>query len=274
MDHLTLVRNYSYSTQKQALCALVFLYGQVYEQELGDIGDFAPATKQENVGTVYSAEEATAILSHVYRVDWLGVALMYGAGLRRGTVVRLRVMDLDFDLSQILVRDGKGNKQHATLFPEMLKPRLRAHLESVRELHQKDLAQGFGEVFLPHALERKYPNASTGWRWQYVFPAENRSTDPRTGKVRRHHRHDGTLQRAVTEAVAAAGIAKPAGCHAFRHAFATDLALRGYDMKTIQELLGHRDLRTTERYIHQLMEIRGVKSPLDFHLGDDGKLGP
>jgi len=267
MDHLTLVRNYSYSTQKQALCALVFLYGQVYEQELGDIGDFAPATKQENVSTVYSAAEATAILSHVYAVDWLGVALMYGSGLRRGAVVRLRVMDLDFGMDQILVRDSKGNKQHATLFPEALKKRLEHHLEAVRELHRKDLAQGFGEVFLPHALERKYPTANTDWRWQYVFPAEKRSTDPRSGKVRRHHRHDATLQRAVTQAVAAAGLPKPASCHAFRHAFATDLALRGHDMKTIQELLGHRDLHTTERYIHQLMQVRGVTSPLDFHLG-------
>jgi integron integrase len=273
LDHLALDRNYSYSTQKQALCALVFLYEQVFEQELGDIGDFAPATKQENVGTVYSATEATAILSHLYGVDWLGVGLMYGSGLRRGAVVRLRVMDLDFEMGKIAVRDSKGNKQHTTLFPDMLQERLQKHLESVRELHRQDLARGYGEVFLPHALERKYPNANTEWCWQYVFPAGKVSRDPRTGKVRRHHRHDATLQRAVTEAVAAAGVPKPARCHAFRHAFATDLALRGYDMKTIQKLLGHRDLRTTERYIHQLTEIRGVKSPLDFHMGDGAQGG-
>jgi len=207
LSHCAVDRNYSFSTQKQALNAIVFLYRHVFETELGDIGDFAPATKPERIGTVYTASEAVAILSHMHGVDWLGGALMYGAGLRRGEVVRLRVQDLEFERGEIVVRDGKGNKQRVTLFPELLKEPLKKRLVEVKDLHDKDLAEGYGQVFLPHALDRKYPNANREWCWQYVFPAHKLSNDPRSGKVRRHHLHDATLQRAVTEAVRAAEIA-------------------------------------------------------------------
>jgi len=273
LGHLAVDRNYAYSTQCQALNALVFLYRHVYEMELGEIGDFRPATKPEQIGVVYTPEESLAILTHLHGVEWIQGGLMYGAGLRRGECVRLRVQDLDFGNDQIVVRDGKGNKQRATLFPNMVKEPLRNHLLWVRELHDKDLEAGHGDVYLPHALERKLGTGNKAWCWQYVFPASRISKDPRSGKMRRHHLHDETLQAAVRRAVRAAGIPKRASCHGFRHSFATHLVMMGYDLKTIQELLGHRHLSTTERYIHCLMQLRGVESPLDrFGEGQDRRL--
>ena len=204
------------------------------------------------------------MLAHVHGQHWLMASLLYGTGLRLMECVRLRVEDLDFEYGQILVRDGKGQKDRVTMLPQTLAEPLKRQLEQVKVLHEEDLAEGFGVVYLPFALERKYSGASRAWGWQYVFPARRRSIDPRNATERRHHIDEKTLQDAVKKAVRATKIAKPGSCHTFRHSFATHLLEAGYDIRTVQELLGHKDVRTTLIYTHVLNQGgKGVRSPLD-----------
>ncbi|MGH8651264.1 MAG: integron integrase, partial [Gammaproteobacteria bacterium] len=202
---------------------------------------------------------------------WLMASFLYGAGLRLMECVRLRVKDIDFGYAQITVRDGKGNKDRVTMLPGALREKLEEHLERVQALHQKDLKEGFGDVYLPFALARKYPRAGREWAWQYVFPTSKRSIDPRSGRERRHHIDEQSLQRAVKTASRRAGIAKPASCHTLRHSFATHLLQSGYDIRTVQELLGHKDVSTTMIYTHVLNRGgKGVRSPLDVAHGISG----
>jgi len=213
---------------------------------------------------VLSALEVQSLLSRLDGVEHLMASLLYGAGLRLMECVRLRVKDVDFNYEQLTIRSGKGNKDRVTMLPQLVVDALRLQLDKTRLIHQQDLSDGFGEVYLPYALERKYPNAAKEWGWQYVFPASKRSIDPRPDKVRRHHINEQRLQRAVKKAVRASNINKPASCHTFRHSFATHLLETGYDIRTVQELMGHADVSTTMIYTHVLNKGgKGVHSPLD-----------
>ena len=264
LSHLAIDNNVAASTQNVALAALLFLYRDVLKQDLARIEDVERARLPRRIPVVFTKHEAAAILKNLSGSAYLAAALMYGAGLRLMESLRLRVKDLDFAYSQITVRQGKGAKDRVTVFPASLKEPLRKQLLRVKLLHQHDLAAGFGEVFLPDALERKFPRAPREWGWQYVFPSINRARDPRTGKERRHHLNEGAIQRAVKRAIVNAGISKRGTCHSFRHSFATHLLEDGYDIRTVQELLGHKDLRTTMIYTHVLNRGgRGVRSPLD-----------
>lgn len=257
-------RGVAASTQNQALSALLFLYREVLAIELPWLDGIKPAKRPERLPVVLKREEIAAILSHLEGRNALMASLLYGSGLRLMECVRLRIKDVDLERRQLLVRDGKGGKDRMTMLPESVVPVLSDQLARVREVHRQDVAAGFGAVWLPHALARKYPRAPWEPGWQYVFPATRRSTDPRSGRIGRHHIDEQTLQRAVKRAVRAAGIEKPASCHTFRHSFATHLLEAGYDIRTIQELLGHRDVRTTMIYTHVAdCGGRGVRSPLD-----------
>jgi integron integrase len=252
------------STQNQALNALLFLYKEVLGIDLPWLNDISRAKKPQKLRVVLTREEVQAVLAHLDGVHWIMAMLLYGAGLRLMECVRLRVKDLDFDYRQITVREGKGQKDRVTMLPKVVNVPLQRHLEKVRLLHQHDLADGFGDVYLPYALVRKYPGASKGWGWQYVFPARQRSRDPRTGKIRRHHLDEKSLQRAVQKAIHTARVHKPASCHTFRHSFATHLLESGYDIRTVQELLGRKDVNTTMIYTHVLNKGgKGVVSPAD-----------
>lgn len=264
LSHLAVEGKVSASTQNQALSAILFLYQEVLKQELGWINNAKRAKKSSHLPVVFTKEEAKAVLLRVEGTKWLMASLLYGAGLRLMECLGLRVKDIDFSYSQITVRDGKGGKDRLTMLPESLKEPLKKHLEKVRILHEQDLKEGFGNVYLPFALAKKYPNAEREFAWQYVFPASNRSIDPRSGIERRHHVYETVLQKAVKAAVRAAGINKPASCHTFRHSFATHLLEDGYDIRTVQELLGHKDVSTTMIYTHVLNKGgKGVRSPLD-----------
>ena len=252
------------STQNQALSALLFLYRDVYRRSFPWLADLIRAPRPRRLPLVLTREEVSLLLSEVTGVHWLMAGLLYGAGLRLTECVRLRVKDVDFQASEILVRDGKGRKDRRTVLPKKLGGPLQAHLERVRALHESDLRHGLGTVALPDALARKAPNASREWAWQWVFPARRHYIDRTTGERRRHHCHESTLQRAVKTAALGAGLAKRATCHTLRHSFATHLLEAGYDIRTIQELLGHRDLQTTMIYTHVLNKGgQGVQSPLD-----------
>ena len=263
LTHLAVEGNVAASTQNQALSALLFLYNAVLHQDLGPI-DAMRANKPKRLPSVLTKEEVHRVLGHLSGTHLLMVKLLYGSGLRLMECLRLRVKDLDFAQCQILVRDGKGEKDRVTMLPESVVVPLQDHLRIVKRTHEEDLAKGYGAVYLPYALERKYPNAEREWIWQYVFPANRLSVDPRSGIVRRHHIHESSLQKAVRAAAQATGIPKRISPHTFRHSFATHLLEAHYDIRTVQELLGHKDVRTTMIYTHVLN--RGglnVRSPLD-----------
>src|SRR5690348_282420 len=254
----------SASTQNQALSALLFLYREVLQQELPWMDGIHRAKRPKRLPVVLSREEVAALLGEMEGVTWLMASLLYGAGLRLMECVRLRVQDVDFVRREITVRQGKGGKDRRTMLPASSAEALQEQMAEARRVHKRDLEAGFGAVWLPDALARKYPGAAREWAWQYVFPASARSTDPRSGVTGRHHLDETVLQRAVKQAVRRAGIDKPATCHTLRHSFATHLIEGGYDIRTVQELLGHKDVATTQIYTHVLNRGgRGVLSPLD-----------
>jgi integron integrase len=264
ITYLATQRAVSASTQNQALSALMFLYRHVLQKDIAFPSDVVRAEKSRTLPTVLTHQEAMTVIAKMSGTSQLMAKLLYGSGLRLMECLRLRVKDLDFGHHQILVRDGKGEDDRVTILPDSLIPLLQMHLKTVQSVHQKDLQQGFGDVFLPYALARKYPAAPKEWVWQYVFPASARSIDPVSKKTMRHHTDPSFLQKAVRQAAKTAGVDKAVSPHTFRHSFATHLLQNGYDIRTVQELLGHKDVKTTMIYTHVLQ--RGglaVKSPLD-----------
>jgi len=264
LTHLARVGGVAASTQNQALSAILFLYKEVLKQEVGWLDGVERAKKPRRLPVVLTRDEARRIFEHLRGTHRVMAGLLYGGGLRLMECVRLRVKDIDFGYAQITVRDGKGGKDRLTMLPEKLAPSLERHLAKTKAQHDEDLANGFGSVHLPSALERKWPHAAKEWSWQYVFPSSRLSVDPRSGARQRHHTDESMLQTAVRHAVAASGINKPATCHTLRHSFATHLLENGYDIRTIQDLLGHKDVATTMIYTHVLNKPGlGVRSPLD-----------
>ncbi len=264
LTHLAVELNVASSTQNQAFSALLFLYREVLKQDLDAPIDAVRAKIPKRIPTVLTREEVHQVLDAISGTHRLMAKLLYGSGLRVMECVRLRVKDVDFARYQITVRDGKGMKDRVTMLPASLVDPLQEHLQHVKQIHQNDLVKGYGSVYLPDALERKYPNANREWIWQYVFPATSLSKDPRTGIMRRHHIDASGLQKAVRKAAKLTGIPKRVTCHTFRHSFATHLLENSYDIRTVQELLGHKDVKTTMIYTHVLN--RGgmaVRSPLD-----------
>jgi integron integrase len=240
LTHLAVKEKVSASTQYQALAALLFLYRHVLGREIGDLGEVIRARKPKHVPVVMTRDEVKAVLAQLDGEKWLMASLMYGTGLRLMERLRLRVQDVDFSRSEITVREGKGSKDRVTMLPESIKKPLQEHLRKVKGVHAKDLTDGWGRVQLPMALDRKYTNASVDWRWQWVFPQRNRWKNPLTGEEGRHHIDESLVQKDVKDAVAKAGLTKRATCHTFRHSFATHLLEGGYDIRTVQELLGHK----------------------------------
>jgi integron integrase len=268
LTHLAVKRNVAAATQNQALAALLFLYKEVLKVELPWLEGVVRAKKPTHLPVVLTREEVARVLAELSGVAALVANLLYGSGLRLMEALRLRVKDVEFSRGEILVRDGKGQKDRVTMLPRALIPGLQQQLQAVSALHEQDLAEGFGQANLPFALARKYPNAAAEWGWQFVFPSGNRSQDPRGSGIYRHHLHEKTIQRAVREAVRRAGVIKPATPHTFRHSFATHLLEAGQDIRTVQELLGHADVKTTQIYTHVLNRGGlGVISPLDRVLG-------
>jgi integron integrase len=264
LTYLAVQENVAASTQNQALHAILFLYKEVLKQELDLKVDAVRAKKTKYLPTFLTKEEVLAIIRQLSGVHQLLIKLLYGTGLRLSEGLSLRVKDIDFAQNQIIVRDTKGNESRVTMLPESIAEELKIHLQSVKVTHQQDLQKGYGSVYLPFALEKKYPRAKYDWIWQFVFPSFGLSKDPRSGEVRRHHLHQSSLQKALKQAVMKVGIDKKVGCHTFRHSFATHLLQNGYDIRTVQELLGHKDVKTTMIYTHVLNRGgRGVRSPLD-----------
>jgi len=264
LSHLAVERSVSASTQNQAKSALLFLYKEVLQIELPWLGNVTQAKVPKRLPVVMTQNEVRAVLARLDGVTWLICSLIYGSGLRIMECLRLRVKDLDLERCEILVREGKGFKDRVTMLPTSLVEPLKQQMERVKTLHEQDLVKGYGDVFLPFALDKKYPSAGREWGWQYVFPSRNISVDPLSGVVRRHHADEKAIQRAVKKAVMAAEITKFATPHTFRHSFATHLLQSGYDIRTVQELLGHSDVSTTMIYTHVLNKGgRGVVSPLD-----------
>jgi integron integrase len=264
LSHLAVERSVSAATQNQSKSALLFLYKEVLQIELPWLDNVTQAKAPKRLPVVMTRNEVRAVLSRMDGSAWLISSLLYGSGLRIMECLRLRVKDVDLERCEILVREGKGFKDRITMLPASLVQPLKQQLERVKTLHDEDLVKGFGEVYLPFALDKKYPNAGCEWVWQYVFPSRNLSVDPRSGVVRRHHSDEKVIQRAVKKAVMAAEVAKLATPHTFRHSFATHLLESGYDIRTVQELLGHSDVSTTMIYTHVLNKGgRGVVSPLD-----------
>jgi integron integrase len=265
LTHLAVAGNVSASTQRQALNALVFLYQQVLHVELGELGEFARVRRPARLPEVMSQEQTRQVLAALKPgTAALIIRLLYGTGMRLIECLRLRVKDVDFAGGRIVVREGKGDKDRMTMLPDKLKLELQRHLERVKLLHEKDVAEGYGRVWLPHALARKYPSADREWVWQWLFPSSRRSIDPRDRMERRHHANELPVQRAMKQAVRLARVGKRATCHTLRHCFATHLLENKYDIRTVQDLLGHKDVATTQIYTHVMQKPGlGVKSPLD-----------
>lgn len=264
LAHLATERNLAASTQNQALSAILFLYRYVLQKEIEVPSDLIHAEKSKTLPVVLAHQEAINIIAAMTGHTQIMAKILYGSGLRLMECLRLRVKDLDFNNHQIIVRDGKGEDDRATILPDSLIPILEAHLKKVKLIHRKDLNDGFGETYLPYALNRKYPNAAKEWMWQYIFPSSTLALDPISKKIRRHHIDPSVLQKAVRQSARILEITKPVSPHTFRHSFATHLLQSGYDIRTIQELLGHKDVKTTMIYTHVLQ--RGglaVRSPLD-----------
>lgn len=263
LTYLAEVARCSSGTQRTALNALVFLYQRHLQIPLGDLA-FSYSRRAPRVPTAFTHAEATAVIKLLRGMDQLIVSLLYGSGLRLAEALSLRVKDLDFQSLQITVRDGKGGNERFTLLPRALVGALQKQITAVKTLHDYDLARGYGDVFLPDALERKYPRAATALEWQFLFYSRDIGVDPRSGVLRRHHRHRTTVQRSVAKAIRESGFRRRASCHTFRHSFATRLIETGYDIKLVQSLLGHRDIRTTEIYLHVVRNRAGaIVSPMD-----------
>jgi len=264
LTHLAVKEKVSASTQNQALSALLFLYRHVIGREIGDLGEVIRARRPLRIPVVLTKDEIRKILAQIKGDKWLMACIMYGSGLRLMECLRLRMQDLDLQSSTVTVRDGKGNKDRVTMLPSSIKKPLLEHIKKIRKIHENDVKNGYGKVFMPYALSRKYPNASREWRWQWVFPQEKLWRNEITGERGRHHVHESIIQRTVKEAVAKVGLTKRATCHTFRHSFATHLLEDGYDIRTVQELLGHKDIKTTMIYTHVLNKgPAGVRSPAD-----------
>ncbi len=265
LTHLAVEEHVSASTQNQALSAILFLYKNVLDDPLPWLSDVVRARRPRRLPVVLSRDDVRRVLAELEGTPKLVASLLYGTGLRLLEGLRLRVKDFNFVTRIIVVREGKGDVDRRTMLPRPVVEPLQEHLTRVRRLHEADLQDGVGAVWLPQALERKYPNAAKEWGWQYAFPASYRSADPRSGTIRRHHLDESTVQKAVRGAVLRSGVNGPVGCHTLRHCFATHLLEDGYDIRTIQELLGHRDVKTTMIYTHVLNNAggRGVRSPLE-----------
>lgn len=263
LSHLATTEKVAASTQRQALNAIIFLHREVLGMELGKIAPVR-SRRQRRPPTVLSQKEVRALLSHLEGTHKLMAQLLYGCGLRLMECIRLRFQDLDFEQGRICVRDGKGGKDRTVILPESIRPRLAEHVERVSDLHEAELKRGYGEVSIPEGLARKYPNACREIGWQYVFPSKRRSVDPRSGKKKRHHVLESGLQKAVKTAVRNSGIKKRAGCHTLRHSYATHLLENGTNIRMVQELMGHKDVKTTEIYTHVMSkDLDAVRSPLD-----------
>ncbi len=273
LSHLAVDRDVSASTQNQALSALLFLYREVLKKDLEYPIDSIRAKRPKRLPTVMTKEEVTKVIGRMRGKNQVMAKLLYGSGLRLMECMRLRVKDLDFGQRQIIVREGKGMRDRATVLPDTMIDPLKRHLRHVKLNHEDDIAEGKGAVYLPNALATKYPSAHREWIWQYVFPAQKLSKDPRTGELRRHHADPSALQRAVKKAARSAKIQKRVSCHTFRHSFATHLLENGYDIRTVQDLLGHKHVSTTMIYTHVLRRGgRGVRSPLD-HVESSARAG-
>ncbi len=262
LSYLAIQKNVAASTQNQALNAIAFMYKHVIKIPLGKL-DSIRAKKPERLPIILTQNEVRELFKALEMTHFLPVALLYGSGLRLMECIRLRVKDLDFEHCAVTVRNGKGGKDRVTTLAQELIIPLERHLCHVKNIHKKDIMDGYGDVYLPHALSRKYPNAGKEWAWQYIFPSSRRSEDPRSGIIRRHHLNESSIQKAVKGAVRKAEINKPASCHTLRHSFATHLLERGMDIRTVQEQLGHKDLRTTQIYTHVIQRGgNAVLSPL------------
>jgi integron integrase len=263
LTHLAVDKNVAASTQNVALNALLFLYKQVLEINLPLIDGVLRAKKPQRLPSVFTPNEAKSVIAELEGTTQIIVSLLYGSGMRLTEVLRLRVKDIDFEMMNITVRDGKGEKDRVTMLPTSLMADLKNHLERIKLLHQQDLSKGFGDVWMPYALARKYPNTNKDFAWQYIFPSIKISPTREDGKLRRHHTAESTIQEAVKKAIRKLRINKHASCHTFRHSFATHLLENQYDIRTVQSLLGHKDVRTTQIYTHVLQNKSFVKSPLD-----------
>jgi integron integrase len=264
LNHLSLVRHSSKSTQRTALNAIVFLYDRFLDQPLGKLS-FSFARRAQRLPEVFSQNEVQEVFLLLNEPYKLMAELMYGSGLRINELLRLRIKDIDFEMNQIIVRRGKGNKDRATLLPTKTISRIHLQIEKVQGFHQIDLLNNHGEVYMPNALSKKYPYAAKSLNWQFLFPSNNVAKDPRSGKTRRHHLHASSVQRQVKNAIRNSSIQKFSSCHTFRHSFATHLLENGYDIRTVQELLGHSDVATTQIYTHVMRKgANAVRSPLDF----------
>ena len=264
LSYLALERKVSASTQNQAFNALIYLYKNVLKIELDEIGEVERAKRSRKLPVVFSPSQAINVLENMSGVNKLMAYLLYGTGMRLMECVRLRIKDVDFSNNRILVRDGKGSKDRVTMLPEKLKEILKIQIKRVKLTHKQDLLEGFGTVYLPNALAAKYPSAEKSIGWQYLFPSSKSSKDSRSGKTHRHHIHESVLQKAVKKAIKKTDFEQPASCHTFRHSFATHLLENGYDIRTVQELLGHASVKTTMIYTHVLNKGGlAVKSPID-----------